>query len=125
MGDGPRIAMLSVHTSPLDQPGTGDAGGMNVYLTELSRALAGRGSGELGEVDVHPAGVARAGLIERRGVHREHRDARAVTHRHSSRLVLECATTLRLSGVARHSAYRFLGDLRHAHRDAGRERDLH
>src|SRR5665647_3197509 len=44
MGDGPRIAMLSVHTSPLDQPGTGDAGGMNVYLTELSRALAGRGA---------------------------------------------------------------------------------
>jgi len=26
--DQPRIAMLSVHTSPLDQPGTGDAGGM-------------------------------------------------------------------------------------------------
>lgn len=24
-----RIAMLSVHTSPLHQPGTGDAGGMN------------------------------------------------------------------------------------------------
>jgi len=44
MGDGLRVAMLSVHTSPLDQPGTGDAGGMNVYLTELSRALAGRGA---------------------------------------------------------------------------------
>ena len=25
-----RVAMLSAHTSPLDQPGTGDAGGMNV-----------------------------------------------------------------------------------------------
>ena len=36
----PRVAMLSVHTSPLDQPGTGDAGGMNVYVTELARALA-------------------------------------------------------------------------------------
>jgi len=33
--------MLSVHTSPLDQPGTGDAGGLNVYVTDLSRALAG------------------------------------------------------------------------------------
>ncbi|MCX5392301.1 D-inositol-3-phosphate glycosyltransferase [Streptomyces sp. NPDC006482] len=32
--------MLSVHTSPLHQPGTGDAGGMNVYMVELSRALA-------------------------------------------------------------------------------------
>jgi D-inositol-3-phosphate glycosyltransferase len=39
-----RIAMLSVHTSPLDQPGTGDAGGMNVYVAELSRALARRGA---------------------------------------------------------------------------------
>jgi D-inositol-3-phosphate glycosyltransferase len=40
----PRIAMLSVHTSPLEQPGTGDAGGMNVYVLELSRALAARGA---------------------------------------------------------------------------------
>jgi D-inositol-3-phosphate glycosyltransferase len=31
--------MLSVHTSPLDQPGTGDAGGMNVYVVELARRL--------------------------------------------------------------------------------------
>jgi D-inositol-3-phosphate glycosyltransferase len=28
-----RIAMFSVHTSPLHQPGTGDAGGMNVSCT--------------------------------------------------------------------------------------------
>lgn len=35
--------MLSAHTSPLDQPGTGDAGGMNVYVMELSRRLAARG----------------------------------------------------------------------------------
>ena len=40
----PRVAMLSVHTSPLEQPGTGDAGGMNVYVLELSRALAARGA---------------------------------------------------------------------------------
>lgn len=38
-----RIAMLSAHTSPLEQPGTGDAGGMNVYVLELSRRLAQRG----------------------------------------------------------------------------------
>lgn len=38
-----RVAMLSVHTSPLDQPGTGDAGGMNVYIVELSRQLAAAG----------------------------------------------------------------------------------
>jgi D-inositol-3-phosphate glycosyltransferase len=43
-----RVAMVSVHTSPLDQPGTGDAGGMNVYVVELSRRLAALGV----EVDV-------------------------------------------------------------------------
>ena len=38
-----RVAMVSVHTSPLDQPGTGDAGGMNVYVVELARRLAALG----------------------------------------------------------------------------------
>jgi D-inositol-3-phosphate glycosyltransferase len=37
------VATLSVHTSPLDQPGAGDAGGMNVYIVEVSRRLAARG----------------------------------------------------------------------------------
>jgi D-inositol-3-phosphate glycosyltransferase len=36
--------MLSVHTSPLHQPGTGDAGGMNVYIVELSKRLAAQGT---------------------------------------------------------------------------------
>jgi D-inositol-3-phosphate glycosyltransferase len=35
-----RVAMLSVHTSPLEQPGTGDAGGMNVYVVEVAHQLA-------------------------------------------------------------------------------------
>jgi D-inositol-3-phosphate glycosyltransferase len=35
-----RVAVLSVHTSPLEQPGTGDAGGMNVYVVETSTRLA-------------------------------------------------------------------------------------
>lgn len=39
-----RVAMLSVHTSPLDQPGTGDAGGLNVYVVELAKRLAKRGT---------------------------------------------------------------------------------
>ncbi|SNY05249.1 D-inositol-3-phosphate glycosyltransferase [Paractinoplanes atraurantiacus] len=38
-----RIATLSVHTSPLEQPGTGDAGGMNVYIVEVAKRLARRG----------------------------------------------------------------------------------
>jgi D-inositol-3-phosphate glycosyltransferase len=38
-----RVALLSIHTSPLDQPGTGDAGGMNVYIVETARRLAQAG----------------------------------------------------------------------------------
>ena len=40
-----RVAMLSVHTSPLAQPGSGDAGGMNVYVHALASALARAGVG--------------------------------------------------------------------------------
>lgn len=39
-----RIAVLSVHTSPLHQPGTGDAGGMNVYIVELAKRMAAMGT---------------------------------------------------------------------------------
>src|ERR1700678_3142561 len=39
----PRLAVLSLHTSPLAQPGTGDGGGMNVYVRELTAALARSG----------------------------------------------------------------------------------
>lgn len=37
------VALLSVHTSPLDQPGTGDGGGLNVYVREVARRLGRRG----------------------------------------------------------------------------------
>lgn len=40
---GSRAAVLSMHTSPLAQPGTGDSGGMNVYVRELSASLAQAG----------------------------------------------------------------------------------
>lgn len=43
-----RIAILSLHTSPLAQPGTGDGGGMNVYVRQLAAGMARRGA----EVDV-------------------------------------------------------------------------
>ncbi|GAB4099998.1 D-inositol-3-phosphate glycosyltransferase [Sinomonas halotolerans] len=35
--------MISLHTSPLEQPGAGDAGGMNVYISHLARALGAAG----------------------------------------------------------------------------------
>ena len=40
-----RLAVLSLHTSPLAQPGTGDSGGMNVYVRELVSSLAQAGVG--------------------------------------------------------------------------------
>ncbi|TYK43778.1 D-inositol-3-phosphate glycosyltransferase [Actinomadura decatromicini] len=51
-----RVATVSVHTSPLDQPGTGDAGGLNVYVVEVAKRLAERGV----EVDVFTRATCRA-----------------------------------------------------------------
>ena len=50
-----RIATVSVHTSPLEQPGTGDAGGLNVYVVEVAKRLAQRGV----EVDIFTRAVSR------------------------------------------------------------------
>jgi D-inositol-3-phosphate glycosyltransferase len=50
-----RIATISVHTSPLEQPGTGDAGGLNVYVVEVSKRLAARGV----EVEIFTRAVCR------------------------------------------------------------------
>ena len=50
-----RIATISMHTSPLDQPGTGDAGGLNVYVVEVARQLARRGI----EVEIFTRAVCR------------------------------------------------------------------
>jgi D-inositol-3-phosphate glycosyltransferase len=43
-----RVATLMVHSSPLEQPGTGDAGGMNVYVVEAAKRMAESGV----EVDI-------------------------------------------------------------------------
>jgi D-inositol-3-phosphate glycosyltransferase len=61
------VATLSVHTSPLDQPGAGDAGGMNVFIVEVSKRLAAQGievdvftratSSDLGPVEILAPGV--------------------------------------------------------------------
>src|ERR1044072_8178936 len=37
------VAVLSMHTSPVAQPGVGDGGGMNIYVRSLSSALARAG----------------------------------------------------------------------------------
>ena len=54
-GNPQRVATISVHTSPLEQPGTGDAGGLNVYVVEVAKRLAARGV----EVDIFTRAVSR------------------------------------------------------------------
>jgi D-inositol-3-phosphate glycosyltransferase len=41
--DPDRVAIISLHTSPHDQPGTGDSGGMNVYILSVAKRLAAQG----------------------------------------------------------------------------------
>ena len=50
-----RIATISLHTSPLEQPGTGDAGGLNVYVVEVAKRMAARGV----EVEIFTRAVSR------------------------------------------------------------------
>ncbi len=38
-----RVAVISLHTSPLLQPGSGDSGGMNVYVREMVSSLSQAG----------------------------------------------------------------------------------
>lgn len=49
-----RVATISVHTSPFEQPGTGDAGGLNVYVVEMAKELVSRGV----EVDIFTRAVS-------------------------------------------------------------------
>jgi D-inositol-3-phosphate glycosyltransferase len=51
---GMRIAVISVHTSPLARPGGAKAGGLNVYVLELARQLAAAGN----EVDIFSRAIA-------------------------------------------------------------------
>ncbi|NNC40788.1 MAG: glycosyltransferase [Acidimicrobiia bacterium] len=63
-----RVAFLSYHTCPLIPPGSGDAGGMNVYINELASIMASRGI----EVDVFTrrTGADDLGVVEAPGGYR-------------------------------------------------------
>jgi D-inositol-3-phosphate glycosyltransferase len=65
-----RVAVLSVHTSPLDAPGGGDAGGMNVYIVQTATRLADAGvaveiftrataSDQPSAIEIHPGVLVR------------------------------------------------------------------
>ena len=75
-GPGTRIAVLCMHTSPLHQPGSGDGGGLNVYVRELSAAMAQLGV----ECDIYTRRTEAAQPAElevETGVHLAHIDAGA------------------------------------------------
>jgi D-inositol-3-phosphate glycosyltransferase len=52
-----RVALISLHTSPLIQPGSGDSGGMNVYVREVASALAQAGVDCTTYTRAHRAGL--------------------------------------------------------------------
>jgi D-inositol-3-phosphate glycosyltransferase len=58
------LAVLSLHSSPLTQPGTGDSGGMNVYVRELAASLAQSGVGTTVYVRSWDAGLPREVSVE-------------------------------------------------------------
>ncbi len=115
LGRGPRrVAMLSIHTSPLDQPGSGDAGGMNVYVSELSRRLGARGL-EV-EVFTRATGSRRPAVVDvAPGVRVRHIPAGPYEGLTKEELPAQlCAVTAGvLAEEARHPAGRF--DLVHSH----------
>ncbi|MCU1514847.1 MAG: hypothetical protein JWO10_1937, partial [Microbacteriaceae bacterium] len=55
-----RIAMVSMHTSPIAQPGSGDAGGMNISIMAVAEQLSRRGVA----VDILTRAVAAPGVTE-------------------------------------------------------------
>ncbi|MFW2340504.1 MAG: glycosyltransferase [Acidimicrobiia bacterium] len=63
-----KVAFLSYHTCPLISPGSGDAGGMNVYIDELASMMVSRGV----EVDVFTrrTGETDLGIVEAPGGYR-------------------------------------------------------
>ena len=59
-----RVALISLHTSPLVQPGSGDGGGMNVYVREVASALAQAGVECTTYTRADRPGLAREVLVE-------------------------------------------------------------
>jgi D-inositol-3-phosphate glycosyltransferase len=57
-----KVALVMVHTSPLEQAGIGDAGGMNIYVIESAKRMAAMGM----DVDIYTRKIdaAQPNLIE-------------------------------------------------------------
>ena len=59
-----RVAAISLHTSPLLQPGSGDSGGMNVYVREIVSSLAQAGVECTTYTRADRAGLPREVIVE-------------------------------------------------------------
>jgi D-inositol-3-phosphate glycosyltransferase len=105
-----RVGMLSVHTSPLEQPGTGDSGGLNVLVSALARRMVRNGV----EVDIftRAAGPDLPPTVETPdGVRVHHIPAGPASAGKTDLATHLCAFYL---GLAAHPATRHL-DLLHGH----------
>lgn len=101
---------MSVHTSPLAQPGTGDSGGMNVYIISLARHLAAHGVGV--DIFTRAAGADVPATVEAEpGVRLHHIEAGEGLMAKSDLASYLCAFYL---GLAAHPAVDEL-DLLHGH----------
>ena len=57
------VLLISLHTCPLEQPGSGDAGGMNVYVRHLAEALVAAGhTVDMATLDRAPGAPRTAGV---------------------------------------------------------------
>lgn len=105
-----QVGLLSVHTSPLEQPGVGDGGGMNVAVSSIARNLAARGVNV--EVFTRRTGQdVPATVALDSGVRVHHIDAGPVGARKEDLASHLCAFYL---GLAKHPAVQNL-DLLHGH----------
>lgn len=98
-----RVGLIAVHTSPLAQAGTGDAGGLNVYVDNVARGMAARGI----HVDVftrRPSADVPATVPVVPGLQVHHIDAGPVTARKSELATHLCGFYLQLAAhpAARH-----------------------
>lgn len=105
-----RVGLVSVHTSPLAQPGSGDSGGLNVYVDAVARRLARDGVDV--EVFTRTAGRDLPPTVHvEPGLAVHHLDAGLPTARKEELASHLCAFYL---GLARHPATAGL-DLLHCH----------
>ena len=95
----PSLTVLSMHTSPLAQPGSGDAGGLNVVVMNTARALARAGT----DVHVYTLGAQAEDTVveERLSVHTVTTPEHNVPEKHAQRGLVDAFA----AAIAAHPAF--------------------